>query len=296
MATSEKTLLRCLAKLGVSNFETVDDARQRQAEMLRRLEQAAIDPGYYVSLDDCGPDHCGRVNCAGACWFGRRQRWLREIHAAYKLFQQCQGPLYEVRIIRESWQRPVGKLSAGSIAAAKQLNRRRLDTLYYPTVVAVGTYKVSIAPRHLGNHWINEIHEIVDGVDKADLERIFCGAVPGFSNNVFWAKPVTDLGPTISDVLRQDLPIWQQPHHEEIGPRANKAERAEFYTWLLRLSPDERLIRYGCDKYFNRLAKKPRVYRAKVKKKRPVPRWLFPFQYGSHAMTCNCNICRNGQG
>ena len=56
MATSEKSLLMRLAKLGVSNFETIDDARQRQAEMLRRLEQAGIDPGYYVGLDDCWPE------------------------------------------------------------------------------------------------------------------------------------------------------------------------------------------------------------------------------------------------
>jgi hypothetical protein len=297
MAQSEKTLLSRLAKLGLSNFETVEEARRRQAEILRRLERAGIDQGYYVGLDDCGPDRCGRVNCAAACWFGRRQRWLREIQAAYRLFQQYQGPLYEVRIIRESWQRPVGKLNTDSIAAAKQLNRRRLDTLYSPTVVAVGTYKVSIAPRHVGDHWMNEIHEIVAGVDKTDLERIFSGrpTLRGFSSNIFWAKPVTDLSPTITDVLRQDLPIWQQPYTKETGPRADKAERGEFYTWLLRLSPDERLIRYGCDKYFNRLAKKPRIYRAKVKKKRPHPYWLFPYQYGEH-YGCDCNICQKRKG
>jgi hypothetical protein len=142
MAMSKANLSKRLAELGVSNFETVDDARQRQAEMLRRLEQAGIDPGYYVGLDDCGPNHCGRLKCAEACWFGRRRRWLQEIPAVYKLFQQCPGPLYEVRIIRASWQRPVGKLSADSIAAAKQLNRRRLDTLYFPTVVAVGIWAI----------------------------------------------------------------------------------------------------------------------------------------------------------
>jgi hypothetical protein len=142
---------------------------------------------------------------------------------------------------------------------------------------------------------MNEIHEIVAGVDKADLERIFSvgRAAPGIFINTFWAKPVTDLGPTITDVLRQDLPIWRQPYTKETGPRANKAERAEFYTWLLRLSPEARLIRYGCDKYFNRLAKKPRIFRPKVKKKRPSPHWLTRYQYGEHHYRCNCSICRN---
>jgi hypothetical protein len=298
MASSEKTLLRRLGKLGVSTFETVNETRALQTDLLRRLEQLGIDPGDYVGFDDCGPNDCGRVNCAEACWFGTRRRRLTEILAVYKLLQQCEGPLYEVRIVRESWRRPVGNLKANRIAAAKQFNRRQLDTLYNPTVVAVGTYKVSIAPRHAGGHWIIEIHEIVAGVDKPDLERIFSvrRALPGFSDNIFWAKPVSDLGPTLTDVLRQDLPIWQQPYTEESGPRAKKAERGEFYAWLLRLSPQERLIRYGCDGYFNRLANKPRLYRPKVKRKRPFPVWLVPYMYDSHDVRCTCNVCTRRQG
>jgi hypothetical protein len=216
--------------------------------------------------------------------------------AVFKLFQQCQGPLYQVRIIRESWRRPIGKLKVDRIAAAKQFNRRQLDTLYNPAVIAVGTYKVSIAPRHVGDYWVNEIHQIVAGVGKEELERIFSvsRALLGFSNNIFWAKRITDLGPTIAHVLRQNLPIWHQPYTKETGPRATKAERAEFYSWLLRLSPEERLIRYGCDKYFNRLAKKPRPYRGK--RKRPFPVWLVPYMYDSHDVRCTCNICTKRQG
>jgi hypothetical protein len=149
---SDRELLRRLTRLGVVNIESVEETAQRQTDMLRRLKQARVDPGYYVGLEDCGPDDCGRVNCAEACWFGARRRWLTEISAVQRLFRQCQGPLYEARIIRESWQQPIGHLKVSSIAVAKQFNRRRLDTLYTRNVVAVGTYKVSIPPRRLGAH------------------------------------------------------------------------------------------------------------------------------------------------
>jgi hypothetical protein len=194
--------------------------------MLRRLKHVGIDPGYYVGLEDCGPNDCGRINCAEACWFGARRRRLTEISPVQRLFQQRQGPLYEVRIVRGSWQQLIGHLKVGSIAAARQFNRRRLDTLYNPAAVAVGTYRMSVAPRHAGAYWISEIHEIVSGVAKEDLEQAF--SVTGKSNNIFWARTVTDLASIVSDVLQRDLPIWQQPYTQETGPSANKAERAEF--------------------------------------------------------------------
>jgi hypothetical protein len=86
MASSERVLLRRLAKLGASNFETIGETHERQADLLRGLEQAGIDPGYCVGLDDCGPHHCGRLKCAEACWFGTRARRIREICAIHQLF------------------------------------------------------------------------------------------------------------------------------------------------------------------------------------------------------------------
>jgi hypothetical protein len=48
MTTSEKNLVMRLAKLGVANFETLEEARQRQAEMLRGLQEEGIDPRYVL--------------------------------------------------------------------------------------------------------------------------------------------------------------------------------------------------------------------------------------------------------
>jgi hypothetical protein len=65
------------------------------------------------------------------------------------------------------------------LGAAKQVNRRRIDTLYNPTAVAVGIfgiYRVSVARRHAGAHWMSEIHEIVAGVDKDRAQKAPCFA------------------------------------------------------------------------------------------------------------------------
>jgi len=45
MATSKAKPSRRLAKLGASNIETVGEVRRRQADLLRGLEQAGIEPG-----------------------------------------------------------------------------------------------------------------------------------------------------------------------------------------------------------------------------------------------------------
>jgi hypothetical protein len=106
-------------------------------------------------------------------------------------------------------------------------------------------------------------------------------------------KEVTNLGQTISDVLKRDVQGWQHPHRTEITPdRPKKVHRAEYYEWLLDLSANERLVRYGCDGYFNRLKKKPRLVHVKMPKKRPYPIWLSPYMFGGHSEDCNCRECQ----
>jgi hypothetical protein len=59
------------------------------------------------------------LNRAEACWFWRPSSPAEGIPAVQRLLQRCQGPLYEVRIIRESWQQPIGQLKVGSIGGSK---------------------------------------------------------------------------------------------------------------------------------------------------------------------------------
>ena len=95
-------------------------------------------------------------------------------------------------------------------------------------------------------------------------------------------KEVQALGPVVSEVLRCDLSGWQHPWRHEIPPeRSTKAQRREFYGWLLGLKPRARLIRYGCDPYFQKLEKEPRTPPPpKVPRKRPYPFWLQKYFFG----------------
>ena len=288
MASSEKILLSRLAKLGASNFETIGETRARQADLLRRLEQAGIDPGCYVGLDDCSPSHCGRLKCAETCWFGTRARRMREIPAIHQLFAKSTGPFHVVRIVRGVWERPFYELKRVSIAAAKQLNRRAFDDLYRSDIVAVGMFKMVIALEDNGPRWIPEIHEIVAGPTRSELYTAFQNSRPG-NLDFIRVDPVESSGEAISSVLRRDL-------EGRIGLSPKKSHRAEFYRWLIRLPIGARIIRYGCDRYFNKLVKQPRLRTVKIPKKRPYPRWLEPSMYGSHPMVCTCRICSNAGG
>jgi hypothetical protein len=296
-----KRAYRRLLKLGISNFETVSRTRKRQADMLRRVERAGVDPGDYAGLDDCGPNDCGRIKCAEVCWFGSRRRRLEEIPATVELFKNAKPPIHEVRIIRESWQRPAGSLYDLSIMAMKQLNRRALDTLYRPKMQAVGLCKVSFGAMTYAPLWIPEVHEVISGAEKEELEEAFSAfrQIPGMCYNIFSARKVDDIGRAINRVLRRDLRQFRHPSAEDYDPKPKKARRTEYYRWLLGLECGERLIRYGCDGSFQALNKKPRLVRVKIPKKRPYPYHLQRFMFRTeededdmdHQPNCMCRYC-----
>ena len=277
-----------IAKLGISNFETVEKVERAQADLLDRLRASPVRSRRYRDLSRCSATRCGTAECTDACCFGTFHRRLQEVPAALRCLQKATPPFYEVRIIRASWRRPVGQLSTASIAAAKQLNRRALDSLYDPSIFAVGTFEVAPVPPCEGQGWIYEIHQIVAGAKKKDLERIFStrqdrGEIKSRSSgpiNNLMVRKVDALAPKVSEVLRRDLQGWQHPWRGEFPlTRPKKAERSEYYQWLLDLDPGARLIRYGCDRYFNLLGKQPRAIKPKVQK-RPYPWWLEPYQFG----------------
>jgi hypothetical protein len=288
MTTSQTILLRRLMRLGALNFETVAETHQRQADMLRRLEELGIDPGYYGGLDDCGANHCGLLKCAETCWFGTRARRLREIPAIHQLFAKLTGPIHVVQIVRGVWERPFHQLGRVSIAAAKQLNRRALDDLYKSDIVAVGMFKILIALENSGPRWTPEIHEIVAGPTKSELHTAFQNTRYG-NLDFIRVEPVANLSEAISSVMMRDL-------EGRVGTSPKRSHRAEFYRWLLRVPVGTRIIRYGCDRYFNNLVKQSRLRPVKIPKKRPSPRWLAPSMYGSHCKWCTCRICSNAGG
>ncbi len=281
-----------LAKLGITDFETVAAAGRLQNDMLRRLKRARFNPSRLGGLKRCTGSQCSSKKCAEVCQFGARRRRLMEIPAAHRLLRKAAGPVYEVRVGRGAWTRPAGKLNEVSIAAAKKLNRWALDRLNMATLVAVGTFKVSVAPQHEGRGWKCEIHQIIAGVNKKELEKAFSTSRYA-SGNFLSVREVPNLGQAISDVLKRDVDGWRHPYRTETTPeRPKKRHRAEYYEWLSDLKPGDRIVRYVCDRYFNSLKKKPREVRRKIRKGHPTPIWLHRFWFGSHPSSCTCDRCK----
>lgn len=271
--------IRRINKLGISNFETADHVGRRQADLLDRMQSNAWFSRRRGQLQHCTADRCGGDKCAEVCAFGDWRRRLHQIPAAHRLISKTEGPLYEVIVIRGIWGHPIGELWRASIAAAKQLNRRALDTLFIPSLVAVGTFKVSLA----SDHWICVVHEIVAGADKEELEKAFVGNWPQEKYaSIVRVKEIKDLGQTLDSVFSVDLKVWEHPDDIYIPPfKLKKHHREEFYRWLFGLSLGERMIRYGCDRYLNRLKKGTRTINAKVRKRRRYPIWLIPHMFGN---------------
>jgi hypothetical protein len=268
----EERQLPRIVKLGVSGFETVKRVQRRQARMLRLLQHSSVDPNWYAGLDACRLDYCGRVNCLEACPFGALRRRLRQVPSALRLLQDANPPFHEVSVSRALWSRPFGKLVEVSVAAARQLNCRALDSLYIregalyhrESVLAVGSFKVAASPPNETERWICEIHQVVASAQKEELERaLSTRRYRGETRTkVFYpfedyvrVQEIKDLASMVSKVLRSDLSGWQ---HAISPERPTKAQRKEFYRWLLGLRPDTRLICYGCDKNFKKLERRPK--------------------------------------
>jgi hypothetical protein len=290
---SDRKLSRRIERLGASNFESIKDTAQRQADMVRRVEEVVGVPSCQ-GFRDCRPDECGLLRCSPGCWFNLRRRWLKGVLSAHELFSDLDVPLFEVRIIREEWHRPLGKLNTMNVQSAKQFARRRFDARNGREAIMIGSYKVA-RNHYEDDRWVGEIHAVVGGSDKIALRGAF--RFP-FNEGLCYTyvEEVDDLPTTLIEALRPDVRVWQQPYAVEPIKVPGKKQRTEFYRWLLRLRPDERLFRYGCDQFFRPIVKKPpRPVVIKPKKKRPYPEWLVRYQYDSHDSQCTCRVCMNRQ-
>lgn len=174
----------------------------------------------------------------------------------------------------------MGDLHSISTNAAKQLNRRALDKLFNSNLVAVGAFKISLWPRPgIGDLWPGEIHEVVSGASKPELEKVFSSLRKGdFINNKIEVTEVENLSQTISNIFRPHLEVCSLGC--QYGDDPTKQQRREFYKWRLSLDLGEPLLRYGCDQHYNKLTKECRELKPKVLKKRPYPYHLKKYMFG----------------
>jgi hypothetical protein len=271
---------RTAAKLTADGADTVADARKLQRDVRQQLKRSSANGFVTAGLKSCSPEHCGKKRCREVCAIGARGHRLKAGPAVYRLLEKHSGPLFEVRISPDVWLRKAGELHKASMLAVRQLNRRALDSLYNTNIVAVGSLKVSALPEHFAAAWRLEMHQIVAGVERETLERIFTNQKPNAYNSVR-IEPVENLAEAVTRVFRQDLRVWQYPSDTQEPKQPKKSLRAEYYLWLLSMSCGALSIRYGCDRHFNKLSKKPRPVRIKVRKGHPYPEWIEYNQFGS---------------
>jgi hypothetical protein len=164
--------------------------------------------------------------------------------------------------------------------AAAKLIRRALDSVYNPDIIAIGSLKLTVVTGSVGL-WRLEVHQIMAGVTRDELYRIFSTRRRSLDNFVL-IDEVKDRQEATARVLTRGLHVWQHPSRCEESLRPKKSARAEYYRWLLGMHPGGLTIRYGCDRHFNKLKKQPRTIRPpKVRKPRPYPWWIEWNQFGT---------------
>jgi hypothetical protein len=228
-----------LAELKTSGLPSIQLVQAEQEKMLRLLKRSQADPVSYAGLEYCTAEYCGRVNCSEACWFGSL-RGRSEAEAAFaRLLQERKRDLQEALIVRPKWNRRYGELHRIDGAVGKRLVRRVLDGINDRRIVAVGTFKV--CPFGYNNHgsWICEIHIVVAGTTRPELESWFREKPPQVVHDVHVAR-VKDLSAAIKRVPNCNEPAAPKDRHY-VG------QRHEFYSWLLAMKVGSRKIRYGCD-------------------------------------------------
>jgi hypothetical protein len=247
------------------------DVERLQSDLLACLQKSGQDPISYAGLAYCSPQGCGRVGCSEACAYGHaRRRQLATPRIANLLTQQPE-PLYEVRVYRPFWVHDLGGLvGCNDIQSAKNLVRRALDNLYDNTLIAVGTYKLKFIPFV---RWLGLIDLIVAAHDQEALAKAF-----GASKHPdFRIAAVRDLKTKIAEVFNCGLAYSKPEDMEDIPPD----QRAEFYSWLLTLGVDARIVRYGCDHNFGLKERKPRTIKPKKRRRHSYPAVFEHYWFGS---------------
>jgi hypothetical protein len=262
--TKRSTLDQKLAELDISELQSVQHVAAMQKEMLHLLTQSPADPISYVGLEYCGPDHCGRVNCSEVCWFGTLRRRVPEVLAIRRLMGQQEGALHKIIMWKPDWGCPFGWLHYIKTGTARALMTRVFNSMCSMSVVAAGTFKV--VPFGMGqDRYFSELHLIVGGADKEELERAFSPVQPDASVRI---AEVIDLNETIDQVIScNTLRLYQQD-----DDRPEAAQLTEFYTWLANMKLGARLFRYGCDENFDPITYRKITWKPRAKKKRPGPR------------------------
>jgi hypothetical protein len=257
-----------LAKLKISELSSLAHVEAKQKKMLRLVRRFGIDPLSYVGLEYCSPDHCGRVNCSEACWFGALRRRIPEVLAIRRLMEQHERPLYRIIAWKPDWGCPSGWLHHITPGTAKALMTRVFNSMCSMSVTAVGTFNMVAVGMGTKPRFLAELHVIVGGATKEELESAFRPVQPDASVRI---SKVEDTNRVIDEVTTRNFPRLWEPLDNPPEP----AQLAEFYAWLAEMKIGARIFRYGCDENFDLITFRKITINPKVKKERTGRRRYF---------------------
>jgi hypothetical protein len=257
--TKPSALDRQLAELKISELQSLRHVEAMQKEMLRLLKHSPVCPISYVGLEYCNPEHCGRVGCSEACWFGTLRRRIPEVLSIRRLMEQQEGALHKIAVWKPVWGCPFGWLHYIRPGIPRAETTRIFNSMCSMSVVAVGTLK--IIPSGWGDkRYFSEVHAIVGGEDRERLEATFSSFD---ENNVtVGITEITDLDVAIDEVTSC---ISMRPRDEQ---PPGQTELIEFYTWLANMKIGARLFRYGCDENFDLITYRKITWKPRPKKDR----------------------------
>jgi hypothetical protein len=273
---------------------TVEQRRQKIVGLLRNDARSAK---LAKLIDRCTQGFC--VRCGDLCPV-KTSNWTDE-HIA-KIVDLLDGsrsePLLKLRYTRESWSRGSGELALPrlslyerqerraedqlifpSIDGVVKALRRALDKLNEPKVVAIGMIDAWYGYKN----WKIGGSLILAGSSKSTL----CDAFPGGD---FLIEPISDTPGALRALFAQSRRPKLLPPLDAVKEMLRSRQR-EYLAWLADMKANERLFRFGCDRYFNRLAKIKKPIRVEVGKGHPNPHWLEKYKFNNHPNDCQCRAC-----
>lgn len=167
-----------LTHLGLPDFETLEDCRRRQQQLLRRYARhKPLSRSVARALERCLEHEgrtCARKACPGVCHFASRRLRAAIIIGATPLIQDHHGPISFITAAHPRWTLPPGQLHDVKIAAIKQWVHRRLKTIPGTGLVAVGAIDLSLNAALDGTiSFRPHVHLVISGASKSILRDAF---------------------------------------------------------------------------------------------------------------------------
>jgi hypothetical protein len=270
---------------------------QRRARIVDLLKEDARSSDLAGRISRCRKGQC-RL-CGDLCPV-KAQKWADEnVTKIVDLLTSLRpAPVVKLRYTRGSWARKDGELALRDLtkdekqrrlvtndpmatgqAGVEKALRRAFDKINDPNVFAVGMRDAWYGPKS----WEIGVSLIVTGVTESKLRDIF-------PSGYLVIDPISEPRESLRKLLAESRRAKLLPPLTLVA-RMPKRRQLEYLAWLAGMKPNERLFRYGCDRYFNRLEKTKRVSQIRPKKPHPFPFWLQHHWFGYHHRGCLCRAC-----